>query len=63
MSEKDEAEIVISRVNEIIDQGLPEIDIDLLKKAILLGEEHGIDVSKLIAKLKELTSEEVVHLK
>jgi chitinase len=63
MSEKDEAEIVISRVNEIIDQGFPEIDIDLLKKAILLGEEHGIDVSKLIAKLKELTSEEVVHLK
>jgi hypothetical protein len=63
MSRKEEAEIVISRINEIIDEGLTEIDIDLLKKAILLGEEHGIDVSKLVAKLKELTSEEVVHLK
>jgi hypothetical protein len=63
MSSKEEAEIVIVRVSEIIDQGLTEIDIDLLKKAILLGEEHGIDVSKLTSKLKELTNEEVIHLK
>ena len=62
MSEE-EAKIVISRVNEIIDQGFQELDIDLLKEAILLGEKHNIDVSKLIDKLKQLTGEEVVHLK
>jgi hypothetical protein len=63
MSTREEAEIVITRVSEIIDQGLAELDVDLLKKAILLGEEHGIDVSKLTSKLKELTNEEVIHLK
>jgi len=63
MSEKDDAELVIRRFNEMIDQGLQDLDVDLLKEAIILGEKHNIDVSKLMAKLKELTSEEVVHLK
>jgi len=63
MSEKNEAETIIARVSEIIDQGLTDLDIDLLKKAILLGEQNGIDVSKLTSKLKELTNEEVIHLK
>jgi hypothetical protein len=63
MAEKEEAELVIRRFNELIDSGVQEIDIDLLKKAILLGEKHQIDVSKLVAKLHQLTNEEVVHLK
>ncbi len=63
MAEKEEAEIVIRRFNEIIDSGVQEIDIDLLKKAIFLGEKHQIDVSKLVEKLHQLTNEEVVHLK
>ncbi|MCS7135207.1 MAG: hypothetical protein N3E38_00065 [Candidatus Aenigmarchaeota archaeon] len=63
MLEKEKAEIVIRRFNEIIDQGLEEVDIDLLKEAIILGEKYNIDVSKLLVKLKQLTNEEAVHLK
>ncbi|MFH8080614.1 MAG: hypothetical protein QXO84_01910 [Candidatus Aenigmatarchaeota archaeon] len=63
MSEKEEAEIVIRRFNEIIDQGFEDFDIDVLKQAIILGEKYNLNVEKLISKLKELTNEEVVHFK
>ncbi|MEM5777100.1 MAG: hypothetical protein QXJ06_01485 [Candidatus Aenigmatarchaeota archaeon] len=62
MSEKKDVEITIHRFNEMIDQGL-DVDINLLKEAIILGEKHNIDVKKLQTKLKELTNEEVVHFK
>ncbi|MBU5688257.1 MAG: hypothetical protein KQA41_03925 [Candidatus Aenigmarchaeota archaeon] len=63
MSEREEAEIVIRRFIEMIDRGLEDLDVNLLKEAIILGEKYNIDVEKLVVKLKELTNEEVVHLK
>ncbi|MEM5801556.1 MAG: hypothetical protein QW474_02340 [Candidatus Aenigmatarchaeota archaeon] len=63
MSEKEEAELVIRRFIEMIDKGLEDLDVNLLKEAIILGEKYNIDVEKLVVKLKELTNEEVVHLK
>ncbi|MBU5689992.1 MAG: hypothetical protein QXM68_02240 [Candidatus Aenigmatarchaeota archaeon] len=63
MSEKEEIELVIARYNELIDLGTEEFDIDLLKKAIFLGKNYGINVDKLAKKLEELTDEKLVHFK
>ena len=63
MSEKEEIELVVSRYNEMINIGVEEFDIDLLKKAIFIGKKYDINVDKLVKKLEELTGEKVIHLK
>lgn len=63
MSSKEEVEIIIQRYNELIDAGVKDLDIELLKEAIKLGIQFGLDVNKIAKKLNELTSENVVHLK
>lgn len=63
MPSKEEVEMIIQRYNELIDIGTEELDIDLLKEAVKLGIEFELDVNKIARKLKELTKENVVHLK